>query len=109
MVTPSLLSVTGLGLYDRRVHIYAHEYRVYGPDGLRVLFERNAQGVFVKRSVTLDAQGSIATVTDAAGYQHAEIHDDHGERTTVPQRRTGNSGLMGWRCTQCFAGETGLP
>jgi RHS repeat-associated protein len=71
------------------VHIYAHEYRVYGPDGLRVLFERNAQGVFVKRAVTLDAQGSIATVTDAAGYQHAEIHDDHGERTTVPQRRTG--------------------
>jgi RHS repeat-associated protein len=82
-------SVTGLGLYDRRVHIYAHEYRVYGPDGLRVLFERNAQGVFIKRAVTLDAQGSIATVTDAAGYQHAEIHDDHGERSTVPQRRTG--------------------
>ncbi|MCO6465700.1 MAG: hypothetical protein J5I53_03700 [Bradyrhizobiaceae bacterium] len=82
-------AVQGLGFYDRRVHIYAHEYRVYGPDGLRVLFERNAQGVFVKRAVTLNEQGSIATVTDAAGYQHAEIHDDHGERTTVPQRRTG--------------------
>jgi hypothetical protein len=32
---------------------------------------------------------SIATVTDAAGYQHAEIHDGHGERATTPQRRTG--------------------
>jgi len=82
-------SVSGMGLYDRRVHIYAHEYRVYGPDGLRIVFERNAQGAFIKRAVTLDEQGSIATVTDATGYSHAEIHDDHGERATVPQRRTG--------------------
>ena len=46
-------------------------------------------GAFIKRAVTLDEQGSIATVTDATGYSHAEIHDDHGERVTVPQRRTG--------------------
>jgi uncharacterized protein (TIGR02594 family) len=81
--------MTACGIDHYRVHIYAHEYRVYGPDGLRIVFERNAQGAFIKRAVTLDEQGSIATVTDATGYSHAEIHDDHGERATVPQRRTG--------------------
>jgi hypothetical protein len=58
-------------------------------DGLRIVFERNAQGAFIKRAVTLDEQGSITAVTDATGYSHAEIHEDHGERVTVPQRRTG--------------------
>jgi hypothetical protein len=32
-------SVEGLGFYDRRVHIYAYEYRVYGPVWRRVHHE----------------------------------------------------------------------
>ncbi len=85
-----------LNRFLRRVHIYPHEYRAYGPDGVNVIFERNNLGAFVKRFVTLNNQGSIVGVTcrgrsssTSTDNVYAELHDDYGVKTTAITRRTG--------------------
>jgi len=71
------------------VHIYPVEFRSYGPDGINVIFERNAGGVMTKRFVTTNNQGSIVSVTDNAGYEASAVYDNFGSPTNAYTRRTG--------------------
>jgi len=88
-VSESSCTPAGFGQYERRVHIYPVEFRSYGPDGINVIFERNAGGVMTKRFVTTNNQGSIVSVTDNAGYEASAVYDNFGSPTNAYTRRTG--------------------
>jgi RHS repeat-associated protein len=88
-VSESSCTPAGFGPYERRVHIYPVEFRSYGPDGINVIFERNAGGVMTKRFVTTNNQGSIVSVTDNAGYEASAVYDNFGSPTNAYTGRTG--------------------
>jgi len=88
-VSENTCAPAGFGYYERRVHIYPVEFRSYGPDGINVIFERNAGGVMTKRFVTTNNQGSIVSVTDNAGYEASAVYDNFGSPTNAYTRRTG--------------------
>ena len=54
---------------QRLVYLYPVEYRSYGPDGVNVMFVRDANGNMVKTFVETDMQGSIIGLHDAADRQ----------------------------------------
>jgi len=88
-VSESECNPASFGQYEHRVHIYPVEFRSYGPDGINVIFERNAAGVMVKRYVTTNNQGSIVSVTDNAGYEASGVYDNYGAPAAGYTRRTG--------------------
>jgi len=88
-VSVSSCTPAGFGPYERRVQFYPVEFRSYGPDGINVIFERNAGGVMTKRFVTTNNQGSIVSVTDNAGYEASAVYDNFGTPTNAYTRRTG--------------------
>jgi len=88
-VSESSCTPAGFGQFERRVHIYPVEFRSYGPDGINVIFERNAGGVMTKRFVTTNNKGSIVSVTDNVGYEASAVYDNFGTPTNAYTRRTG--------------------
>jgi RHS repeat-associated protein len=74
----------------RRVFLYPMEYRMYGPDGVAVVWERDQNAQLVPRAVSTDAQGSERYV-HGTGMALSRDYRAFGVELGLmqPQRRTG--------------------